>query len=248
MLTFFAKIPLKKIEEYASVQFVPPYLAYTKLEPISMNTQETRKRAAPIHLLYTATGRMEDHYLHAEEHAMKILPWLYENYLNEKRIPAGNESREISPVDGASLWHWEDENLCVPFAPPVRKLETRGKTLSSADTYVSISRRQIFISYPVIRNYMAAWLQKIGLNGLEIQELRWEPAGFYFLLDASPFYGKLIFSDMDTVHDLLHFAHLDRTLESILDRGWGKLDLDACAGAAFQVTEQGVLFRLGSDI
>lgn len=245
MITFLAKISLKKVEEYARVQYVPAFLAHTKLEPLSMEIQETRKWGEPVHLLYTAVGRMEDHYLRAEEHAMKILPWLYENYLEEKRIPAENRSLEVTPIEDASLWHWEAENLCVSFAPCVRKLEMRGETLSPEDTYVSVSRQQVFVSYPVIRNYMAAWFQKIGLDSLEIRELRWEPSGFYFLLDAVPFYGKLVFSDMVGVHDLLYYAHLDQALESIHD--WGKLDLDAYAGTAFQTTEQGVLFRMAGQ-
>ena len=251
MIDLYAQLSPQKVEAYARELTLPNFLAHTCLEPLSLDLQETVSRGKPIHLQYTAPGRFEDHYLEAKEHAQKMIPWLYNDNINcriiERHLPSAVNTSpptelRIMPIPDVPLWHWADGSLRIPFMPQDRTLGVQGPECRPADTYVSVSRKEVFVAYPVIRNYMIAWLEKIGLGNLEAREAEWKTSGSCCLLDADPFSMKLQFSDMPGVNDLLYFARLDRTLKSI--HTWGKLDLEVYPQTALEATPTGIHFRM----
>ncbi|MDO4551484.1 MAG: hypothetical protein Q4C96_09585 [Planctomycetia bacterium] len=256
MIHFYAKFSLGKIKTYASMQFVPEFLAHTKLESVSLENQDLLRDSAPIHLIYTATGRVEDYYLSAEKHASSMISWLYENYL-EENLPEGVIMSDVwkeaipplkfSRDENFPFWFWQDDSLWIPFVAREPQLQLQNSEMAPEGTYISLTRKQIIVSFSVLRDYMLAWLEKIGFTSLKAKsEVEWLSSDSAFILDAEPFSIKLVFDNMTGVMDLLHFAALEQTLASILP--WGKLDLDISPELALQIKNESLIFHLDSNI
>ena len=220
MLSFWAELDVSAIESYARGLLLPEYMSHLTLERFDFSRQpHNRDGRAPLLFRYSGVGRAEEFLLSPEEHAPAMLERLAERIDPQKIL--------LSEKD--AIWNWNAaENSAAALRIFFSLVPTDSSPISdrpfpAADAYVSVSRREIFLSHKPLREYIlqrcrAALRSDSPLmtpNAAEhlTTEILAGTVGFRFGALA----GTLLPGDEESSRALVRFARLDEPLEQLAD-------------------------------
>ncbi len=210
MITFNIEIEPEEIATYISSRFLPDYFQNMRLEHVhlehdSMNWNGTQ----PLVLTYTSPGRVEDFAMEPDEHAFPLILSIYPTFRSEN----------AKFLEYSAHWTWDERKVYITFCPREIHTEPSGEIFDTEDVYVSISRKEIFLSYEVIREFLMAQFAAVGLP-LELDSpITWDVAQ-----------GKLIYKSKNkdkmatlnwiltqdaTFRGIMRFLGVDRILEQL---------------------------------
>ncbi|MGL6227470.1 MAG: hypothetical protein ACRC10_12695 [Thermoguttaceae bacterium] len=259
MLSFWAYIDESDIEAFAGTLLLPRYMSHLSLAPFHFGNQYPNSDGrVPLILTYIGEGRVEEMSLEPEQHALDLLHYA---------IPALKRGMVQLPGQEA-VWNWtlngsknqrhldSHAGLHVYFEPIVKTLPSlspESSTFSPFQTYVSVSRKELFLGSQVFSAYFQAWInlltnhlmlentasENIPLSFIQSESLTLDctPNGFTF--STSKMGGELLLENDTVFVDLLRFAGLKEPLNAIAD--FVVPDLDS---PETQIGEVGVLMKL----
>ena len=174
MIDFWARLDESDVEKYAKTLILPEYMSHLNLRPFSLSEQiESASGREPLTLLYVGDGRLEELELRPERDALPLIA----------SLDLGVDVGKIRLPNSGACWTWNDYGPSHPFfsepidsetdadasindtAPPhflrvyfEPRAALFSKTLKfdAQDAYVSVSRREIFFSWSVLRAYLEA--------------------------------------------------------------------------------------------
>ncbi len=173
MIDFWARIDESDVEKYAKTLILPEYMSHLKLRPFSLSEQvESASGREPLTLSYVGDGRLEELTLEPERDAAPLIA----------SLDLGVNVEKIRIATSGPCWTWNDFGPSHPFyARPLdseisndetsdaesrrflrvyfEPKETRFRSelkFDAQDAYVSVSRREIFFSWRVLRAYLEA--------------------------------------------------------------------------------------------
>ncbi|MGL6196563.1 MAG: hypothetical protein ACRC2T_17250, partial [Thermoguttaceae bacterium] len=160
MLSFWAKIDETDIEAFAGTLVLPVYMSHLSLAPfIFANQAANANGRQPLCITYVGQGRVEELALKPEKHALDLLRFVFPTI-----VP---DSVRLSKND--AIWFWK-KNLLIYFEPTNSKLDF-SETLSEVpsfspfQTYVSVSRKELFIGIQVLTAFFREWIRRLtGVN------------------------------------------------------------------------------------
>lgn len=221
MLSFWAELDVSAIESYARGLLLPEYMSHLALEHFEFSRQpHNRNGRAPLLLRYSGVGRAEEFLLPPEEHAPTMLERLVERIDPKKII--------LSEKD--AIWNWStaenpaDGVLRIFFSSaPADSSPISDRPFSAVDAYVSVSRREIFLSHKPLREYVlqrcraalrpdSPLLTPVAADRLTIETLA-GTVGFRFGALA----GTFLPGDEESSRALVRFARLDEPLGQLAD-------------------------------
>ncbi len=266
MLSFWANIDESDIEAFAGTLLLPPYMSHLSLAPFQfVNQPPNFDGRQPLVLTYIAEGRVEELPISPKKHALALLHYSLPSLAADSVKLPGREA----------IWNWasppppgnfSSHTLNVPparkppgdfkcriFFEPVRKSLNPDRTapvFSPFQTYVSVSRRELFIGMQVFSAYFQAWIAQ--LTGSEVPPDDGEPdslpsASFCSLeptangigFSTDKIGGELLVEEDFVFPDLLRFAGLNAPLAEI-----APLVVPDLNSPDTQIGEAGALLRL----
>lgn len=236
MLSFWAELTADEVEAYVCGLILPGYLSHLTLEPLQFRLQAHNfDGRQPLVLRYTGPGRYEEFPLEPAEHLPGLL----------RRLAAKINPEKIVFPPNDALWNWENSDLtglsgAVPPLPNERQTDDEQSVLrlffqpaepllgqkadapyESADAYVSVSRREIFLSFRVIRDYLTACCRALLLPDSPLLTNQTSANTEFFAgtcrFNFGPLFGRLIPDDRTLPEEIARFAHLTKPLEYIAD-------------------------------
>jgi len=237
MISLWALLGESDVEAYAATLVLPTYLAHLRLGPFRFREQsENSDGQEPLRLTYCGDGRLEEFLLRPEDHVLPAIRFA---------CPQIETSRIRLPQDDAR-WFWNraadpPEPMRVYFEPTTRSLHAPAPSPACAEGYVSVSRRHVFVGRPVVESYLAAWLDRLGIDHAELR-LEFETPSGGVELSTGAVGGQMFLSDDLVAHELIRFAGLERPLAQVSD--WVRVDLDSDRQDKCGVYEDGVYIRL----
>lgn len=170
MIDFWARIDETDVENYAKTLILPEYMSHLKLRPFSFSEQvESASGREPLTLAYVGDGRLEELTLEPERDAAALIA----------SLDLGVDVEKIQIATSGPCWTWNDFGPTHPFFSrpldeesaeddaaarrflrvyfePREKRFLRELTFDASDAYVSVSRREIFFSWRVLRACLEA--------------------------------------------------------------------------------------------
>ncbi|MBR4834074.1 MAG: hypothetical protein IKU86_07070 [Thermoguttaceae bacterium] len=173
MIDFWARIDESDVEKYAKTLILPEYMSHLKLLPFSLSEQvESASGREPLTLTYVGDGRLEELTLEPERDAAPLIA----------SLDLGVNVEKIRIASAGPCWTWNDFGPSHPFyARPLDSTPSAAETndaesrrflrvyfepkeerfrqelkFDACDAYVSVSRREIFFSWRVLRAYLEA--------------------------------------------------------------------------------------------
>lgn len=239
MFLFWANIDEADVEGFAGTLLLPSYMSHLTLAPFRIIDQPHNfDGQQPFILTYTGRGRVEQLPVSPQKHALPLLQYA---------VPALHfDAIRISKKN--AIWNWDAPvpQFRIYFEPVFHSLQlgSQGDRFSPFQTYVSVSRKEMFIGTQILAAYFHAWMDRLmgkTLFHLETQESS-------FSLDMSA--GRVRFAmhnigtewsvEQDEVfYDLLEFSGLKSSLIEI--ERYAVPDL---ASPNMQIGDVGILFQL----
>ncbi|OHB83788.1 MAG: hypothetical protein A2V98_18785 [Planctomycetes bacterium RBG_16_64_12] len=240
MISLWALLSEADVESYAGSLVLPSYLSHLRLGPFRFSGQSPNADGQePLKLTYCGEGRLEEFSLPPEDHVLDMIRFA---------CPRIRTSRIRLPRDDAR-WYWNPsadppEPMRIYFEPTTRSLY--GSTPRPApESYVSVSRRQVFIGRAVVEAYLRAWFESLGIEEETIEfQFDTPSAGVEFA--ASGVGGQMFLSDEVMARELIRFAGLERPLSHVSD--WVELDLNSAAQNEGGVHADGVYIQLSKRV
>ena len=227
MMIFTLTIQPEDVTRYMATVIVPGFLRNLRLEPVHFNTHSLNKDGTQaLKLIYKAAGRVEELDLDPEEHALPLL----------REVLPSLALQNVNLVENSTLWTWNDEVMQIHFqvqTPPV----TIDEMIPTEEAYLSVSRREIFLSQKLFRRYFACKYAQLGLNFPEHAEVAWNPSVGGILCHAEKVSSQLVFTDTEAIEEILGFAHLTDILPSV--ESWVNTDSRILLGTSVQIRDGG---------
>ncbi len=247
MISFWVTVCESDVESFCSTILLPEYMSHLRLAPFRFADQPYNAdgRQALI-ATYVGEGRLEEFPIHAVKHAIGLLRFIVPeieptavSVSSDGAIWAWDRGSSdfppdvvgATPVDSASggramlrlFFHPVAERLGVEFPP----------RFDSACSYVSVSRRELFIGHEVIAQFFAAWIARffgrpivafepVTLGSMPVESI---PIAGGVALRYGRFGGELSLENDTVFADLLVFSGLERSLHGV--RGQATINLDA---------------------
>ncbi len=242
MISLWAFMKESDVEAYCSSLLLPSYLSHLRLGPFRFAVQsEDCDGQEPLKTTYIGDGRLEEFLLHPEEHALAMIRFV---------CPGIDTSRVHLPRDDAS-WHWTTsadpaELMRIYFEPTIRSLHgSVAPPPLPQEAYVSVSRSHVFIGRSVVRAYLKAWLEFLGIHE-DVAEFDFGTPSSGIEFAAGAIGGQMFLSDDVMAEDLMRFAGLDTALGHVSDLV--ELDMDSSAEDDSGIYEDGVYIKLAERV
>jgi hypothetical protein len=235
MLFLWANLTEPDVEAYAGTLVLPPYLSHLRLAPLRLaGLPPTANGREPLWLTYVGEGRIEEHRLEPQEHALPLI----------RSVCPGAIAARVRLPDDDALWRWtvqgQTPQLRIYFSPSKPQLGQEAARPWGQESYVSVSRGHAFIERPVVEAYLAAWLKRLGLDA---EGLAWTfPNASRDVEFAAEHFGGQWTLDDDSAADMIVFSGLGRMLAEVSP--FVRIAMGA-AGANAGVCEGGVYMPLG---
>ncbi|MDO4570195.1 MAG: hypothetical protein Q4D38_07430 [Planctomycetia bacterium] len=202
MLIFIVELDTHLISDYMATVTLPETFRYMKLDSIGLDASPARSGGREsLILTYTSPGRVEDYELYPEDHTRAMVRFLFEKVSVE----------EMLPVPYAPLWTWDEKGLRIFFTMKRTLLETGASPCETQDAFVSVTRKQIFLSKNVFSRYVEALLERSGFGMTEVSVV-WSPAIGGYVAEHENLKVQLLITEEETLTDLLDFTGLKKTL------------------------------------
>jgi hypothetical protein len=237
MISMWALVGEDDLQEYAGTLVLPPYLSHLRLGPFRFAAQsENCDGEESLKLTYLAEGRLEEFLLHPKKHVLPLIQFV---------CPKIDASRIRLPRDDAS-WHWSrsadpPEKMRIYFAPTTCRLYGSAALPPSEEAYVSVSRSHVFIGRSIVKLYLEAWLDSLGIDDA-VAEFDFGTPSSGVEFTAGAIGGQMFLSDEVMAEDLMRFAGLDQALSYV--SSLVKLDLDSAPQDHCGVFEDGIYISL----
>ncbi len=226
MLTFWANVREADIEHYARSLVLPAFMSHLRMDPFSFSQQQHNADGRePLVVLYSGDGRLEEILLKPEKHALAILGSL------DTQI----DTQKVSLPDGP-IWTWsggseETPELRLYFVPLAPGLNRESSDVfPPAQAYLSVSRKELFISESVIRLYFEQCCKAIVSGSNKADSLpEWTQSSSGLRFRCGQIGGEWIVSMDAVMDDLLCFARLKRAaqyLEPTQPIDWSDGDIE----------------------
>ena len=237
MISMWALMSERDVEAYAATLILPPHLAHLRLEPFHFASQaENCDGQEALRLTYVGEGRLEEHALGPEEHALGMIRF----------VCAGIDASRIHLPRDDARWHWTTaadppEAMRIYFAPTVQSLGKGAVPSSPAKAYVSVSRGHVFVGRAVVEAYLQAWIEFLHVEGAtDALEMGTPSGGIEFA--AGSVGGEVFLSDDAIAEDLMRFAGLNTALAHL--DALVEPDLDSATQGKCGIFEDGVYIGL----
>lgn len=241
MLCFWAYIEESDIESYAGTRVLPDFMSHLKLSQFSLKEQPFNKDGLGLVVLrYIGQGRVEDVTFSPFEHAMPLLRYVF------PQIPDG--SLKI-PSCSESIWFWK------PYNDPkngsryrMQLFFERTDTPNFGDfppgfspwqSFLSVSRSEIFIGNDVFREYFSQNMKSLGIASHPEQPLELKTIAGGFSFENSWLGGEYLLEKDEILFDILSFAGIRNQIEKISNGNLNSLLLSET-----DIDESGVTFHL----
>lgn len=233
MLVFTAKIEPKDIANYMATVIVPDYLRNLKLEPVQFDpTVVNCDGTQPLRLVYTAPGRYEEFHLEAE-HALPLLEDVLPSLVGKK----------IALLNDAARWSWDSELMRIHFRLDEQDDEAiPSESFPVNEAYVSVSRKELFLSNELFRRYFKWRFETLGLHFPEETPVKWDVSVGGFTCETERLSAQFMFSGEEPLREILVFAQLDGILRNV--GAWVSLDCGAAGEPAVRVRPDGIALSL----
>lgn len=244
MLSFWATVTEKEVENYARTLLLPDYMSHLVMDSFHFADQPFNQGGQePLVITYSGDGRLEEIHLRPGEHAIRILanlkPPLLPGRIELPRDAVWSWSRENSGVEcptGSSI-----PVMRVYFSPHPACLEEESACpFPARDAYVSVSRGEIFLSKKVLVAYLGRQCDRVSTT--EEEELpHLIPIAGGYRFQQGVIGGELLVAPDRVLDDLLFFARLKRSLGYLADSV--SIDWTACPP---ELSPDGILIRFES--
>ncbi len=237
MLSFWANIEESEIEAFAGTLILPTYMSHLSLAPFQLaNQPHNADGKQPFILTYVGDGRVEQLAVDPHKHALDLLRFVFPTLDREAlRIPVGHP-----------IWIWSNsatsgENLRLFFEPIRQTLDAAPDPhrFSPFQTYVSVSRKELFIGMQIITEYFQAWIRSLTNDPEDGTNLTLERTATGIGFSTSKLGGELLVENDAVFQDILRFSGLKTPLAEIAPLALPDLD-----SPETQIGEAGILFRL----
>ncbi len=237
MIVFIAEITAENIERYLSTRILPGYFQNMKLKKVRFDPSALRGGGKqPFTVTYSVPGRVEDFQMTPEEHAFPILRSVHPDLQIEK----------VSFVPASALWTWNQEKMRIFFQPNEVLSEPSGEVFSDEEAYISISRKQIFLSFEIIQEYLASMLAALGVeispDSTSKISVQWNPSIGAVVYNCGSVSVQLFFTDENSICDVLRFLGLDVTMRQL--ETWVKSALNNVQVSKIEIQETGIRIPL----
>lgn len=252
MISFWAQIEESDIEGFAGTVVLPSYMSYLKLSPFRFaNQSRNYDGRTPLILTYTGEGRVEEMSLSPEKYASELLSYVLPG-LSGESVRIGKEgtiwmwnappSQNGEQSPDFERFGLEISSASYPNSTSVESgshmkifFETRDQILpenvparefSPFQTYVSVSRRELFVGIQILSAYLRNWVRKLtdpefpahpespsGTGESGVHSLRPSVNGISFT--SGKIGGEFILDNDAVFQDLLEFAGLSEPLSEV---------------------------------
>ncbi|MCR5163358.1 MAG: hypothetical protein K6C40_04995 [Thermoguttaceae bacterium] len=200
------EITLPEITSYMASHVLSDFYENMRLDKVGLDTDFTNGVGnQPLIFTYSLPGRVEDYDMHPEEHAFPMIASRHPDFIPEN----------AQFCQGVPLWSWDSEKIVINIQPKELDCEPTGEIVDTEDAYVSISRRQVFISFDMIQEFLTLQLAGLGLNLKEVEPITWDVSRNAFICKSGPVSITWVISEPDAFAPLLHFLRLDKMIQSI---------------------------------
>jgi len=222
MMTFCGIVHEEDVEKYVRTLILPSYMSYLCMEPFHFSDQKpNRTGREPLTLIYSGEGRLEEFQLFPEKHALSLLA----------SLKSGISPEKVQLDETGSVWLWnqngKNDSNADKESPPILKIFFRPKTtmlnrkseihFSARDSYVSVSRQELFLSDTVLQAYLVSQCRGI----LQDPEKEFEEAPVVTPVSGGVRFrwgeleGSFLLSQDEFLDDLIRFAGLEQSLQYV---------------------------------
>ncbi len=199
---------LFEITSYMSSHVLSDFYENMRLEKIGLQPAYMNGTGdQPLILTYSLPGRVEDYEMRPEEHAFRMISHRFPDFVPE----------QAQFCTGVPFWTWTTEKMTINIEPKEIDPEPTGEIVSTEDAYVSISRREVFISFEIIQEFLTFQLARLGLELKKPQPLSWDASRNALVYQGEGLSIAWIISEPNAFDPLLHFLNLDRIVKSLRD-------------------------------
>lgn len=199
-------ITLPEITSYMASHVLSDFYENMRLDNVGLDKTFTNGAGKqPLVLTYSLPGRVEDYEMHPEEHAFPMILHHFPCFVPEN----------AQFCEGVPFWTWSKEEITINIQPKEIDSEPSDEIVSTQDAYVSISRREVFISFEMIQEFLTLQLARLGLDLKNPQPLRWDVSRNALIYQGEGISFTWIISEPNAFDPLLHFLNLDRIIKSI---------------------------------
>ncbi|MBE6428949.1 MAG: hypothetical protein E7028_10315 [Planctomycetaceae bacterium] len=233
MLNFCVDVFADEIASYLSTFLLPEYFRNMGLERIDLNPKTiNRDGTQPLRVTYSMPGRVEDLELFPEEHAFRIIRSIFPLF----RID------DVQFIPDTSMWLWDGEKVTIYFMMKNEKTEPSGEIFPSKEVYLSFSRKEIFISFEVIQEYLAAQMGILKMDLKDDDAVYWDDSCGGVVYRNGNVKIQWILASKDSLDDILRFLGLDMVFLQVKELADSQIEIDLFSSSF--VPEKGLMIPL----
>ncbi len=234
MLNFSVEVRAEEIASYLASHFLPEYfrnmsLRQIVLDPDSLNWNGSQ----PLRVTYSVPGRIEDFELFPQEHAFQIIRSIYPCFQSEK----------VQFIPNSSMWLWDNEKITIFFMLKEQETEPSGEVFLSDEAYLSFSRREAFLSFEVIQEYLEAQLGGLGVDLKDDDSpIYWDDSCGGMVYRNGNAKVQWILSAENSLKDVFHFVGLDTAFIQMKEYVKPRIEIGTISSSVF--SEKGLTIPL----
>ncbi|MDO4630146.1 MAG: hypothetical protein Q4C70_13285 [Planctomycetia bacterium] len=229
MIIFNIEIDPEEIATYISSRFLPDYFRNMKLEQVHLEQDSmNRNGTQPLMLTYTRPGRVEDFAMNPDEHAFPLIQSIYPEFQCENAMF----------IEHSAHWMWDEQKMRIIFRPREVHTEPSGEVFSTEDVYVSISRREIFLSFEAIHEFLIAQFTVVGLPEEMEGPVEWDSSQGAIVYRTKRTKLQWVLAEENALDGILHFLGVDCTLQQLSQ--WVSPKINSAQLAKIYITDTGL--------
>lgn len=233
MLNFSVEVSVEEIASYLSSHFLPEYFQNMSLKSIVLDSDALNwDGSQPLRVTYSVPGRIEDFELFPQEHAFQIIRSIYPFFQTEK----------VQFIPNSSMWLWDNEKMTIYFMQKEQETEPSGEVFHSDEAYLSFSRKQAFLSFDVIQEYLAAQMGELGMDLKDDFPIYWDDSCGGLVYRNGNVRVQWFLSAENSLKDVFRFVGLDSAFVQMKEVVEPQIEIDAISSSVF--SENGLTIPL----
>lgn len=165
MIFFETAITSSEVARYMASLILPEDFRNMRMEEIHLDAQTLNSEGSQfLKVTYTLPGRVEDIELDPEKHAFRLIQSFHPNFQLEK----------VQFIPHSSRWLWSQDSVRIYFTLKELNSSPSGEVFEADEAYVSLTRRQIFLSYGLIQEYLLMLIADLGLETGDEVSVHWD--------------------------------------------------------------------------
>ena len=150
-----------------------------------------------------------------------------------------NPGATYSPMP---MWLWDGEKVTIYFMMKNEKTEPSGEIFPSEEVYLSFSRKEIFISFEVIQEYLAAQMGILRMDLKDDDAVYWDDSCGGVVYRNGNVKIQWILASKDSLDDILRFLGLDMVFLQVKELADSQIEIDLFSSSF--VPEKGLMIPL----